>query len=118
MGAAKLNLTIEQGATFRKSFTLKDKDTEAAINLTGWTISGKIRKELTDAAALVTFTVSISNQVSNTGQFVVELTAAQTAALPYDAKNLYYYDIEALKADSDTDRLLQGRVEISPEVTK
>jgi len=116
MGAAKLDLTIEQGATFRKAFTLKNSDTLIAIDLTGWTIEAKIRKRFADAAALVTFTVAISNQGTNPGEFTMSLTATQTSALPYDDK--WYYDVEALKPDTDKDRILQGRVTVSPEVTK
>jgi hypothetical protein len=123
MGAATYNFTIEQGATFSKVITWKDS-TGAGINLTGYTISGKIKRKTSDQTALVAFTATLANQTTNPGQFTLSLTAAQTGTLPTTTgptaqKALLecVYDIEAAQG-STVYRLLEGVVKISPEATR
>lgn len=124
MGAGKLDFLIEQGSTFQRIITIKDSAL-APVNLTGWTITGKIRPDPTSATVLETFNVTLANQATSPGQFTVLLSATETSAIAVNAAlaaraepTPYYYDIEALKADGTTDRVLQGRALISPEVTR
>lgn len=124
MSAGKLDLNIEQGATFEKTFTIKDS-LAAAIDLTGWTFAGKIRHRYDSPATVATFTTAVLNQVTNKGQFTISLTAAQTSAIPVDPSDSinrdlteYLYDIEATKPDTKKDRVLEGKVKVSPEVTR
>lgn len=123
MSAATYNFTIEQGATFSKIITWKDS-TGAGINLTGYTIAGKIKRKTSDQTALATFTATLANQGTNPGQFTLSLTATETAALPtvigptaQKALLECVYDIEATTG-STVYRLLEGIVSISPEATK
>lgn len=124
MAAGKLNLNIEQGATFFKTFTLKDS-LGVEINLTGYTFSGKIRQRYDAPSVVATFTCAVLNQTSFEGQFTITLTAAETAAIPVDPSKTvlrdlteYLYDIEAIKPDSTVDRILEGKALVSPEVTR
>jgi hypothetical protein len=123
MAAGSYNFTIEQGATFTKTITWKDAS-GTPINLTGYAIAGKIRRKASDPASIISFTTTISNQTTNPGQFVISLTAAQTATLPTatgpTAKKVSLecaYDIEA-SLSGVVYRLLEGIVKISPEVTR
>lgn len=123
MGAANYNFTIEQGATFSKVITWKDSS-GAGINLTGYTISGKIKRKTSDQTALASFTATLANQGTNPGQFTLSLTASQTDALPTavgpTAEKVLLqcvYDIEAAQG-STVYRLLEGVVSISPEATR
>lgn len=120
MAAANLDFLIEQGATFKRTITLKDSD-GVALNITGWTFSGQIRKKYDSPNALATFTCTNIGS----GQFTIELSHTATSAIPVTpasdgARSMtsYSYDIEALKNDSTKDRILQGKVNVSPEVTK
>lgn len=118
-------MKIEQGATFEKTFTLKDSSA-VKIDLTGWTFAGKIRHRYDAPSVVATFSAAVaSNQVTNKGEFTVSLTAAQTAAIPVDESETidrdlteYLYDIEATKPDTKIDRVLEGKVLVSPEVTR
>lgn len=123
MSAATYNFTIEQGATFSKVINWKDS-AGAGINLTGYTITGKIKRKTSDQTALATFTATLANQGTNPGQFTLSLTAAQTEALPtvtgptaQKALLECVYDIEATTGTT-VYRLLEGIVSISPEATK
>ena len=126
MPAAKYNITVEQGATFLRTITVKDADGET-VDLTGWTVTGKMRENQNSVSALATFTGTILNQGTNPGEFTISLTPVQTAAIPGDTtadtsgvivKSYYLYDVEATKPDTSVLRLLRGRVELIPEMTK
>jgi hypothetical protein len=123
MAAATYNFTIEQGATFSKVITWKDS-TGAGINLTGYTITGKIKRKTSDSNALATFTATLANQGASPGQFTLSLTATQTGLLPTavggSAEKVLLecvYDVEATTGSTVT-RLLEGIVSISPEATR
>jgi hypothetical protein len=125
MPAANYNITIEQGASFSRTLTLKDSS-GIPINLTGWTIRGQIRASQNASSALATFTGTVANQGTNPGEATISLTPTQTAAIPQNpdattaqAKTInYLYDIEGLRPDTSVVRLLQGKVTLSPEITK
>ena len=123
MAAGRYDTIIENGATFQRVFNWKDS-AGVGINLTGYTITGKVKAKTSDKAALATFTVAVSNQGTSPGEFTVSLSATQTAALPskYSADgrkeelNLYY-DIEATTG-STVYRVVEGILIGSPEVTR
>lgn len=123
MSAGTYNFTIEQGATFTKVITWKD-GTGAGVNLGGYTITGKIKRKTSDQTALASFTVTLSNQSTNPGQFTISLTDAETATLPTvvgpTAKKVLLECVYDIEADSGAQvyRLLEGVVRISPEVTR
>lgn len=123
MSAATYNITIEQGATFSKVITWKDS-TGAGINLSGYTITGKIKRRTSEQTALATFTATLANQGTNPGQFTLSLTASETAALPSasgpTAEKVLLecvYDVEA-STGGTVYRLLEGIASISPEATR
>lgn len=124
MASGNYDLKIEQGATFRITIDLTDS-TGAGVNLTGSTFAGKIKKKYTDKDGLVSFTFTTANQTTNAGRFYLSLTSTQTAALFVNPINTadrpateYIYDIEITYTSGDTDRIMQGKVLLSPEVTK
>jgi hypothetical protein len=117
MAAAKLNLYIEQGATFSKTLTFKD-GAGVPIDITGWVFSGQVRRAYSSSDILETFTFVTSNQITNTGEVVVSLTSAETMAIPADYKvSTYAYDIETTVGATVT-RVVEGSVSFSAEVTK
>lgn len=125
MAAATLDLLIEQGATFTRGLTFRD-GAGALINLTGYTLRGQIRESLPSTTIIASFTTTIANQTTNEGEASFSLTATETAGLPLSVtstgqarkSSFYVYDLEAVKPDNTVDRILQGKVEVSPEVTR
>lgn len=124
MAAAKLNITIEQGATFFRTVTVKDSAGDP-IDITGWTLRGQVRESQSADTPLASFVCAILDQITNTGEATFSLSATVTAAMPEatyikpSLKNsLYLYDLEVEKPGGEVIRLLQGVVTFVPEVTK
>lgn len=113
MSAAKLNIVIEQGATWSKTLTLTDTDTGLPIDLTGYTFRGQMRTDYDAAAAAASFTCTVASALE--GIVTVYLSATATAAIAYGG---YVYDIEMVKPDTTVARLLYGKAKVTPEVTK
>lgn len=121
MAAGRYDLTIEQGATFSRQVTWQNED-GSAVNLTGYSIAGKIRKKTSDNQPIISFTCTITN--ASSGIFTFSLTATETNSLPVRhgetaEKQLLecVYDIEAT-VGSTVYRILEGIAYISPQVTK
>ena len=124
--AAKYNLKINQGSNLKLTIRIKDSD-GVAIDLTGHTFRGQIRKKIKDTDILQAFSFNVldQNDVDTVGQVEILLTSTETTALPVSIKastedrNLtyYVYDIESVKASFVT-RWLEGFAVISPEVTR
>lgn len=126
MAAGKLDLYIEQGSTFFRKLKFTDNQpTPVEIDLTGYTYAGKIRKTIGDGTVLANFTCTVLNQLTNPGEMTVELTAAQTAALPLKAQKTatrvteaFAYDVEVTYPSGVVERVLEGVCNVSPEVTR
>lgn len=113
MAAGQLNILIEQGATFSRTLTVYSTGT-TPLNLTGKTLRGQLRRNLTDSAVAGTFTFTLANQGTNPGVATWFLAATDTALLP--AQTLRY-DVELVDGATVT-RILEGEAFVSGEVTR
>ena len=109
--AAKANIVLDQGTTFTTFLALTD-DTGAALDLTGYTARGQIRKWYT-SNSYTTFTITITQPAS--GYINLALTANTTANME---PGRYVYDIEAVSGANVITRVIEGIVTVTPEVTK
>lgn len=123
MAAATLNLSVEQGSTFTRKLTFKDEN-DATIDLTGRTFSGKVRKSI-GGAVVANFTFQILNQTTNEGEVYMTLTAADSDAIPVTKQETatretvdFVYDVEQDFGAGVIERVLQGKLTLSPSVTK
>jgi hypothetical protein len=105
------NMTIDQGTDFSSAIDVTDADGDA-VNLTGYTVAGQIRKTYTSSTA-VNLTCAVSNATS--GIISVALTAAQSNAMK---SGRYVYDVEITSSGGAKTRVLEGQVEITPGVTQ
>ena len=106
------NITIEQGASFAKTLTLKD-DNDQVINITNDTFRGQVRKHHSSTDIQATFTLTITDGPN--GVVSWGLTPTQSAAM---GSGKFVYDLEWVKADSSVVRLLEGVADCTPEVTR
>lgn len=118
MTPAEIDLTIYQGATFRRTFQWKTGSPATPVDLTGYTARMQIRKKVTDATPVLTLTsaaggITFTNR--SQGQFEIVISADATAALTIKTG---VYDLELIAANNEVTRLIQGTVEVSPEVTR
>ncbi len=108
--ADKVNLTVDQGATFSVDFIVSTANGTSA-DLTGYTGAGQIRKTYTSNSS-----TAFSINVYANGTVRAGLTANQTGNLN---EGRYVYDVELTNtSDSSVVRLVEGIVTISPQVTR
>lgn len=117
MAAFKLNLKVDQGATFSQVVTWKAGTPAAPVNLAGCTARMQARGKLADTAVLFDLTVANGGIAlgDSAGTVTIKLTSAQTAAITWTSA---VYDLEITFADSTVRRLLTGGIAVSPEVTR
>lgn len=114
MPAAKLNLTVEQGATFVKRLIWRDSK-KRPINLTGYTAKMQVR-ETASATSAALFELSTSNgRINLPGNGVIELRL--TVAETFDVSP-GVYDLVLFAPNGDQYRLIQGRMTVSAAVTQ
>jgi hypothetical protein len=118
MPAAKLNLAIDQGATFKHVMSLKaGSATSPAMDLTGYKARMQVRPELASDEVLIELTTE-NGRITITpsiGELMLKLTPAETTALSFSKA---VYDLELESLNGDVTRLLQGNVSLSRQVTR
>lgn len=107
--ATKVNLIIDQGATFATAITFADESGNT-INFGTYTGSAQMRKHYSSSNA-TSFAISLSN----TGIITLSLTANQTANL---VAGRYVYDLEVTDSSNQISRLIEGIVTVTPNVTR
>jgi hypothetical protein len=116
--ATTADLNIVQGGTYSARIAVTDT-TGGAINLSGYTTRGFAKHRYGDTGKLIDLdpdVVSGSGTLTwltalKSGLIDIDLTAAQTAALPV------VQGVEMYNATGTVTRILQGKINISPEVT-
>jgi hypothetical protein len=119
MPAGKYNMTIEQGAKFSRDFTWKNAD-RTPINITGYTFRMMARHKHDDAEPLISLSTDpeiggITIADGPNGRFRISLTQVNTTALNFTEA---IYDLEATPPADEAIRLLEGKINLSKEVTK
>lgn len=117
MPAKKLDITIEQGATFVMNLTWKNP-AGTPVNLTGYTAKMQARLKHSSTTALATF--STTDGTITLGGALGTVAVSGPALLTGITKPVYgVYDLELTETSTGkVTRLLQGRAYLSPEVTK
>jgi len=111
------DITIDQGADATIELHLVDTD-GSVKNLANHTISAKLKKNYnSDSADTTDFTATITNAPG--GIAAISLSNTQTDSLK---AGRYVYDVELSFQDSSSniiiERILEGRMTITPSVTK
>lgn len=132
MAAQTKNLYLEQGATFTRSFTYYpadsvevDDDGDVTIigppyDLTGCTARMQIRRR---PGGTVLLSLSSDGGTITLGDAAgtVEMSAAETltTAIPFRPRQYEaVYDLEIEFPDGRVDRVIEGAVTVSPDVTR
>ncbi len=103
------------GETIFTVYDVATEGTRTAKDLTGATFFGDIKANTGPSETVIaTFTFDLKNQITDTGQFSIRLTAAQTANL---VTGTYRYDVGARFASGDVQTYVQGVVTSTTRVT-
>lgn len=105
------NILIDQGTTF-STVVAVTLDNGLARDLTGYTFRSQMRKSYY-TNTYTAFTCASTTPTN--GEITLSLTAAQTTALK---AGRYLYDLEIVSPASIVERIVEGIITISPEVTK
>lgn len=116
MQPAKLNLSVQQGATFRKRLVRRN-DKGKPINLTGFT--AKLQARLNHGDATILFELSTENGgiVITPASGIIDLYISDEATTLFSFTSCVY-DLMLYAPDGDALRLCEGKVAVSPGVTR
>jgi len=101
MAVPAVNLTIDKGVTF--STSIKVKQDGAPINLTGYTLSAKMRKHY-DASTYYTFTTVSPSP--NLGLVNIGMASTITSTIPVGR---YVYDL-IITSSGTTTKVVEGTI--------
>lgn len=121
MSAANFNLAIEAGATFTLPMVVRDGPTQASpvLNLADWTPRMQIRQEARALGVLLDCRPTngrITVADAANGKLLISIPAEDTARL--DLEDAVYDVIITHNTSGEVRRLLQGKADVSPAVTR
>jgi len=105
--AQKINLVIDQGTTFTKTFVLKD-DNDEPMDLSTYTATSKMKKSYSSSNSF-----SFTATCNSSGVVSLSMNANTTSSI---TAGRYVYDVELLSGAYVT-RAAEGIVTITPQVT-
>jgi len=105
------NLTVDQGSDISYTIDVTDANGDA-INLSGYTVAGQIRKSYSSLTS-VSFTAVVTN--TSTGEVTISLTSTQTNDMK---AGRYLYDVEMTSSGGTVTRILEGQIEVIAGVTR
>ena len=103
------NISLQRRADYSVTLQFKDS-TDAAINLTGWTVAAQVWNQ-DRTTKYADFTGTYTNR--STGTIAIALTSVQTATLPSEA----YYDVLLTNGSGLKEYYLEGIIYVSEGYT-
>lgn len=117
MPAGIWNIVADQGATFQRVVTWRDKDGNLQ-NLTGFTARMQVRDTTDDTDGPVLILTTENSRITLggvSGTVALLVDATTMAAVPAEQ---YVYDMELISSAGVVTRLVQGTFVVDPEVTR
>jgi hypothetical protein len=116
---AKLNLSINQGATYRKQLVYKAGPTNAPVpvDLTGYTARMQARESQEATAVLVELATENGGITLGGAAGTIDLYISATATAAFTWTSAVY-DLELIAPNGDVLRKVEGSITVRPEVTR
>ena len=111
--SAYVELYMDQGATFNNIINLTDDTTNAALNISGYTVRSQMRRSYYSANATANISCTISNSAN--GEITMSLSAENTANIK---AGRYLFDLETVNPGGVVTRVLEGIITVTPGVTR
>ena len=105
------NITIDQDADFTQTLTVKDS-TGTVVDLTGQTITSKVRKTHLSTTAY-SFTTAIVSGTDGTCSITMTDTVSNTLT-----EGRYVWDLTTTTSAGLVTRRIEGRATVTPSVTR
>lgn len=114
MTPGRFNFVCPQGATFKP--TLIYKVDNSPVNLTGYTARMQVRQSHTSDEIITSLSTDSGMTINGVdGEIQILINANDTSAF---ADGDHVYDLEIISPSGEVNRLLQGRFNVTPEVTR
>jgi len=114
MTPGRLNFTCPQGSTFRRTLTYKIDDTP--VNLTGYSARLQVR-ETHDSTDYIVFLENGNGITLGASAGTIDILIPDTTTQNFITGD-HVYDLEVESSGGITDRLIEGRFNVTPEVTR
>ena len=111
--AAYVELFMDQGATFNNVINLSDDLTNANINISGYIVRSQMRRSYYSVNATANIICTITNAAD--GEITMSLSANTTANIK---SGRYLFDLETVDTNNTVNRVLEGIITVTPEVTR
>ena len=113
--AVTYNTTIDQGADWYITFVYENPD-GTAVNITNYSAALQVRTSPLAKTAVLTLTNTSGITITGaTGTLACHATNVQTGAI---TNGKYAYDLEITSPANVVTRLVQGTIDVSPQVTR
>ena len=116
MAAATLDLIIDKGSTYKKTFTYQTAN-RTPIDLTGYTARMQARKSYNSTNAIIDLTTENGgiSIIALEGKISLYISSIETSAIG-EASGVY--DLELIAPNGDISKFIRGTVRFPEEVTK
>ena len=112
MAVFSTNLVVYTHTDFEQTFLLEDNRSNSAKDLTGFTGTGKFKRQFEDNRDPRSFNLSFPNRVG--GKVRIGLTAAESALIP---PGKYFYEMLLTDSNDIIERVVEGTVIVKQPVT-
>lgn len=110
------DFTLFQGSDLELTIVLRDGN-ELPRNLVGQSFRGHAKVSLQQKLPDIIFSFEASNSDLANGQFKLKIPSYVSSALDLRIKTKLYYDVEMF-TDTFVERVLMGKIDFNPEVTR
>lgn len=110
--AEYVEFNVDQGTDFGTYINLSDDDTNEGQDVSGYIVTGQLRRSIVSANAAETLKCQLSDPAN--GEIYISLAAANTANLK---PGNYFYDIK-LTIANNVSKLIEGIFIVNPSITK
>ena len=115
MAAATIDLLVDKGATYKKSFIYQTKD-RVPIDLTGYTSRMQARQSYQSAATILDLSDGNGLVITPTeGRIEIIIAADVTQNISVSSG---VYDLELVTPSGDVVKLIRGNINFREEVTR
>lgn len=111
--AAYVELYMDQGSDFNNVINLSDDVNNQYINIAGYTVRSQMRRSYYSANATANITCTITSAAN--GEITMYMSAANTANIK---AGRYLFDMETVSPAGVTNRVLEGIINITPQITR
>jgi hypothetical protein len=110
---AYVELYMDQGSTFNNVININDDVTNAALNISGYSVVSQMRRSYYSANVSANIVCTITD--ASEGEITLSLSAANTANLK---PGRYLFDVKSTDTQNVTSRIVEGIITVTGQVSR